>query len=174
MIQPGKDKSTPPQGEVVSVRGSVVDVAFAGPLPELYSQLRAGPDGDVHGIDGAPEMIQVARRKAAAAQLDVAYDVGLIEDIALADATFDVVLSSLMLHHLPGGLKRQGIAEIARVLKSGGRLVTVDIDLRVLKNLGVVEEAMRAEGFTAIRRGETPFRTMLIRIHHLVGEWRSA
>ncbi len=35
------------QGTVVAVRGSVVDARFAGPLPELFNELRAGPDGAV-------------------------------------------------------------------------------------------------------------------------------
>jgi len=37
-----------------------------------------------------------------------------------------VVLSTLMMHHLPAGLRRQGVAEICRVLKPGGRLVIGD------------------------------------------------
>ncbi|MGH7331670.1 MAG: class I SAM-dependent methyltransferase, partial [Candidatus Rokuibacteriota bacterium] len=37
-----------------------------------------------------------------------------------------VVLSSLMLHHLPDEVKRRGLAEIHRVLKPAGRLVAVD------------------------------------------------
>jgi ubiquinone/menaquinone biosynthesis C-methylase UbiE len=52
--------------------------------------------------------------------------VGVIEQLAFPDQTFDVVLSTLMMHHLPASLKRQGLAEIARVLKPGGRLVIAD------------------------------------------------
>ncbi len=35
------------RGAVVAVRGSVVDAAFPRPPPEVYNQLRAGPDGAV-------------------------------------------------------------------------------------------------------------------------------
>jgi ubiquinone/menaquinone biosynthesis C-methylase UbiE len=50
----------------------------------------------------------------------------VIEHLAFPDQTFDVVFSTLMMHHLPAGLKQQGLAEIARVLKPGGRLVIAD------------------------------------------------
>ena len=36
------------------------------------------------------------------------------------------MLTTLMLHHLPDALKRQGLGEIGRVLKPGGRLVIAD------------------------------------------------
>ncbi len=50
----------------------------------------------------------------------------MIEQLPFADQTFDVVFSTLMMHHLPAPLKRQGLSEIARVLKPGGRLVIAD------------------------------------------------
>jgi ubiquinone/menaquinone biosynthesis C-methylase UbiE len=63
---------------------------------------------------------------AAKRNLVIDFRVGLIEKLAFSDDSFDVVLSSLMMHHLPEELKRQGLAEIARVLKQGGRLLILD------------------------------------------------
>ena len=63
----------------------------------------AGAEGIVSGIDDAPEMI-VVRAKAARLGVAVNYQVGLLEALAFPDHTFDVVLSSLMMHHLPDDL----------------------------------------------------------------------
>ncbi|HXG35524.1 MAG TPA: class I SAM-dependent methyltransferase, partial [Dehalococcoidia bacterium] len=92
----------------------------------LAAKRRAG-SGDVRGIDASPEMIAVARRKAAKQSAHVDFQVALIEQLPFPDGTFDVILSSLMLHHLPDELKRKGFAEVKRVLKPGGRLFAVDM-----------------------------------------------
>ena len=82
--------------------------------------------GEVHGIDASPEMIEVAKEKAAKAGAEIDFQVALVEAIPFPDASFDLVTSSLMLHHLPDDLKRKGFAEIRRVLKPGGRFLAMD------------------------------------------------
>jgi demethylmenaquinone methyltransferase/2-methoxy-6-polyprenyl-1,4-benzoquinol methylase/phosphoethanolamine N-methyltransferase len=155
------------------IRGhAVLDVGCGTGNLTMAAKVRAGTDGEIYGIDAAPEMIQIAERKASEKQLDIHYQVGLIEDIPFPEGKFDIVVSSLMLHHLPKDLKRQGIAEISRVLKHGGRFVAVDVDPPLVGNLRIVVEAMRTNGFTEIGQGKTAFRTMFLPIHYVSGTAR--
>lgn len=105
---------------------SVLDVGCGTGAVALVAKTRAGKDGKVYGIDPAPEMIAVARSKAMRQKLEIDFRVGVIESLPFPDASMDVVTSSLMMHHLPDGLKVRGLAEIFRVLKPGGRLLIAD------------------------------------------------
>jgi ubiquinone/menaquinone biosynthesis C-methylase UbiE len=94
----------------------------------LAAAAKAGPQSQAAGIDIAPDMIETARRKALKAGLQVQFQVGRIEAIPFPDSQFDLVLSSLMLHHIHGdAAKQQGMQEMLRVLKPGGRLLIVDV-----------------------------------------------
>lgn len=88
----------------------------------------AGSSGSAVGIDPASKMIRVARGTAARLGSQAQFKVAAIEALPFPAASFDAVLSSLMLHHLPPHTKRQGLAEVYRVLKPGGRLVVADFD----------------------------------------------
>jgi len=105
----------------------VLDVGCGTGDLTIAAKAAAGPSGEVYGTDAATNMIAVAQEKASKVGLKVTFQVGLIENIEFQDGQFDVVLSSLMMHHLPDDLKQVGLAEINRVLKPGGQLLIVDM-----------------------------------------------
>jgi ubiquinone/menaquinone biosynthesis C-methylase UbiE len=104
----------------------VLDVGCGTGTLALTVQRRVGSTGRVVGIDPSEQQIAYARAKAARRHLPTDFQIGVIEQLAFPDQAFDVVFSTLMMHHLPAPVKRQGLAEIARVLKPGGRLIIAD------------------------------------------------
>jgi ubiquinone/menaquinone biosynthesis C-methylase UbiE len=105
---------------------TVLDVGCGTGTLAMEVQRRVGSASRVFGIDPGKEQIARARAKAARRHMPIEFQIGVIEQLAFPDQMFDVVLSTLMMHHLPASLKRQGLAEIARVLKPGGRLLIAD------------------------------------------------
>lgn len=105
---------------------AVLDVGCGTGTLLLGVARHVGTTGRVAGVDPGQEQIACARAKAARRGLSIAFQIGVIEQLPFPDQTFDVVFSTLMMHHLPAPLKRQGIAEIARVLKPAGRLILAD------------------------------------------------
>jgi ubiquinone/menaquinone biosynthesis C-methylase UbiE len=104
----------------------VLDVGCGTGTLALEVVARVGPSGRVCGIDPGSQQILRARLKAARRNSPVDFQLGVIEQLPFPDAMFDVVFSTLMMHHLPADLKRKGLLQIARVLKPGGRLVIAD------------------------------------------------
>ena len=88
---------------------------------------RAAPDVRVTGLDADASILARARKKAAGAGLEIGFDEGRSTALPYAEASFDLVLSTLFFHHLPDEAKRQTAAELVRVLRPGGRLVVGDL-----------------------------------------------
>lgn len=105
---------------------AVLDVGCGTGTLALEASARVGAAGRVSGIDPGPQQIARARAKATRRRVPIDFQMGVIEHLPFPDQSFDVVLSTLMMHHLPDDLKRQGLAEIRRVLKPEGRLVIAD------------------------------------------------
>jgi ubiquinone/menaquinone biosynthesis C-methylase UbiE len=82
-----------------------------------------GPSGRVDGIDPSAEAIAYATRRAPA---NAAFTVATAERLPHADDTFDVVMSSLALHHIEPEQRPAALSEMRRVLRPDGRLLIVD------------------------------------------------
>lgn len=104
----------------------IVDVGSGAGLDSLIAGRMVGADGHVIGVDMTPAMLAKARRGAAAAKLaNVEFREGTAEALPVDDNWADVVISNGVLNLLPD--KNIGLAEMARVLKPGGRLQVGDI-----------------------------------------------
>jgi ubiquinone/menaquinone biosynthesis C-methylase UbiE len=75
-------------------------------------------------IDGM--MLAQAQRKAHSAHSPLALAQASADALPMADGSVDVVVSSLMFHHLPATQKKGMLAEVLRVLRVGGRLELLD------------------------------------------------
>src|SRR3989304_5814361 len=86
----------------------------------------AQPDAQVTGLDADPEMLKVANIKTARKAINIKFDRGMTNEMPYPDASFDRVLSSIMIHHLKTPDKEKTAQEVCRVLKPGGQLHVID------------------------------------------------
>jgi demethylmenaquinone methyltransferase/2-methoxy-6-polyprenyl-1,4-benzoquinol methylase len=99
---------------------SVLDCASGtGDLAIAYKKA-VGASGRVVGTDFVPEMLDVARTKAR----DVEFEVADVTQLPYPDATFDVSSISFGIRNV--NEPRKGIAELARVVKPGGRVIVLE------------------------------------------------
>lgn len=127
-------------------RGRVLELAIGTGL-----NLPHYPDGvDLTGIEWSPRMLEVTAAKVAAMGHDVALVQGDAANLPFGDDSFDTVVCTLSLCCIPD--HDDALAESARVLRPGGRLLLVD---HVASTVAPVRWGQRlVERFTIPGQGE--------------------
>ena len=166
---------------------AVLDVGCGTGSLAIEAGQAVGPAGSVVGIDPSPEMIGRAKRKARRLA-NVHFEIAPAQSLPFADASFDVVMSSLVLHQLPAESLHVVKTEIARVLKPGGRLLLVDIGgeqtsthtphARAAKSHGVhlfdlrkIGPTLASAGLNELASGDVPFKLFRFeRVQYVLAE----
>jgi ubiquinone/menaquinone biosynthesis C-methylase UbiE len=84
------------------------------------------PAADITGLDGDAQVLSIARLKAERAGTEIRWKEAMAYQLPYPDETFDVVVSSLVTHHLATGDKARAFAEVRRVLRPGGAFHILD------------------------------------------------
>ena len=109
---------------VLEVKPSrILDVA-TGTADLAIALKRAAPAAEVVGVDFAEPMLARGREKVTRQGLELPLLQGDGQDLAFADASFDVVTIAYGLRNFND--REQGLREFYRVLKPGGRLVVLE------------------------------------------------
>ena len=141
--------ATAPQG------AAVLDVG-TGPGVLLVELARRRNDLQLTGVDLSADMVSAATRNLRA--VGGTAQVGSVTDLPFPDRSFDLIVSSLSLHHWED--PEAAVPELARVLRPGGRLLVYDFRFAPFDALA--RAAREGAHFTAQAPERTPVRTGIV------------
>ena len=130
---------------------SVLDVGCGTGSLAIAAKRQVGTNGDVYGVDASEEMIARAEKKARKASVEVAFKKGFAQSLPFADAQFDVVLTTVMLHHLPRKARQELASEMRRILKPGGRVLAIDFGWTARKRKSLLDHIHRRHGHVELK-----------------------
>ncbi len=137
------------------VKERVLDLALVAPGDRVLdlgcgtgtlAVMAALRGADVVGVDADAAMLERARPKIAG--LPVRLVQGLTTEVELPEGAFDVVVSSLVFHHLQPGVKLETLRRARRWLRPGGRVAIADWSRPRTRVMGLLFTGVRAlDGF---------------------------
>jgi SAM-dependent methyltransferase len=105
---------------------TVLDLGSGGGIDVILSAKRVGPTGTAYGLDMTDEMLALATKNAHEAGVTNAHFLkGVIEQIPLPANSVDVIISNCVINLSVD--KPAVLTEMARVLRSGGRIGISDV-----------------------------------------------
>jgi SAM-dependent methyltransferase len=160
----------------------VLDIGCGTGTQAIATWRRAQPGGSVVGVDISDKMLAAARRKARRAGLEIPFHQADAAQLPFDNERFDIAAITMALHMVPQSRRLLCLAEAARVLRCGGRLLLIDYagdpdrrkhlsakhGLHRLFDLQALREPLSAAGFEEIDGGPLDW----LSLHFLRGRKR--
>jgi len=141
----------------------VLDIGCGGGYLACRLAATVGPTGSVTGVDPSAPAVALGGTRAPA---NAVFVVGVAQDLDFPDGSFDVVTSTLAIHHITERDRPTAFAEMHRVTRPGGRLVVADFRPSGLHAFGspemrhnkveLLEVLAEAAGFEIESSGDLP------------------